>query len=176
MAAEQWGHLACMSSSDGVWMGKTFMPTPTKCAAHAHRRCSCAPFRTSQDSPEGAAHIFPRALCTGLVKHLDGRAVLDEIAEVHEGDLVCHTLSLGEVVSDDHDGQVTTKLVDEILDDACRDRVERAARLVHQQHLRTRSDRSCDAQPLLLTARETQCRTIEIVAYLLIQAGSAQGI
>jgi hypothetical protein len=43
------------------------------------------------------------------------------------------------------------ELVDEVLDRERRDRVERRARLVHEQHLRLDGDRTGDAEALLLT-------------------------
>ena len=52
-----------------------------------------------------------------------------------------------EVVGDDHDRQVAAQLADQLLDDRGRARVQRRARLVHEQHLgpRRRSRARCTA-------------------------------
>ena len=63
---------------------------------------------------------------------------------------------------------ITTRVLaaqrrDQVLDDAARDRVERAARLVHQQHLGFEHQRARQAEPLLLPAGERQRRRVEPV-------------
>ena len=48
------------------------------------------------------------------------------------------------------------------------------ARFVHQDHVGAHGDASGDAQPLLLTARQAECGTLEAVLHLLPQGGPAQ--
>ena len=50
--------------------------------------------------------------------------------------------------------EVLPQLVDQLLDPGGGDRVERRARLVHQDDFRVDRDRAGDAQPLLLAAGE----------------------
>jgi len=58
------------------------------------------------------------------------------------------------IVRDDHDRDAPLELRDQLLDLQRRDRIERRARLVHQDHLRLDGERAGDAQPLLLAARK----------------------
>ncbi len=94
-----------------------------------------------RDAASAAAHpkapaTYSRvALSTRCVEDLLGLAELDEVAEVHERDAVGDPARLLEVVRDDHDREVLAQLEDELLDHGSRARVERGARLVHQQDL-----------------------------------------
>jgi hypothetical protein len=49
-----------------------------------------------------------------------------------------------------------------------------AERLVHQQDLRPVRDRTCEAQPLLLSAGQDGCRFVEAVGHLLPQVRRPQ--
>ena len=60
----------------------------------------------------------------------------------------------------------------QLLDRQRRDRVERRARLVHQQHVGLDRDRAGDAQPLLLTARQARAGLVQAVLDLLPQVGA----
>ena len=94
----------------------------------------------------------------GLVKISCGRADLDELAVEHERGAVGDARGLLHVVGDDHDRHALLELVDQLLDLQRRDRVERRAGLVHQDHLGFDRERARDAQPLLLAAREARRR------------------
>ena len=67
------------------------------------------------------------------------------------------------VVRDDDDRVLLLQLDHQILDRRGRDRVERRARLVHQDHLRLDRDAARDAEPLLLAAREAVGVVLEAV-------------
>jgi hypothetical protein len=70
-------------------------------------------------------------------------------------------------VGDDDDRHVLPKLVDQPLDLQRRDRVERRAWLVHEDHGRIRGERPGDAQTLLLAARQGEARLLpEVVLHL----------
>ena len=64
------------------------------------------------------------------------------------------------VVRDDDDRVLLLERLDQVLDRQRRDRVQRRARLVHQQHLRLDGDRPGDAQPLLLAAGQPGARLV----------------
>ena len=64
--------------------------------------------------------------------------------------------------------------IDQLLDLQRRDRVERRAGLVHQDHLGVDRERAGDAQPLLLAAGETRAGLVQPVGDLLPQPGAAQ--
>ena len=65
-------------------------------------------------------------------------------------------------------------LLHQVLDAGGRDRVERRARLVHQDHLGLDGDRAGDAQALLLAARQAERRALQPVLHLVPQRGAPQ--
>ena len=79
-------------------------------------------------------------------------------------------------MGDDHDGVVFLQFVDQLLDLRGRDRVERRARLVEQDHLGPHRHGAGDAQPLLLSAGETEAAGAELVLDLVPQRGAAQRV
>ena len=105
---------------------------------------------------------------------LAGRAELDQLAEIHEGGEVRDARRLLHVVGDDHDRVVGLQLVDQLLDLGGRDRIERRARLVEQDHLGLHRDGAGDAQALLLAAGQAQAVGVELVLDLVPQRGAAQ--
>ena len=68
------------------------------------------------------------------------------------------------------------QLGDQVLDRQRRDRVERRAGLVHQQHLGLDRGRAGDAQALLLAAGEPGAGLVEPVLDLVPEVGAAQGL
>ena len=85
---------------------------------------------------------------------LVGRAFLDQIAEMEERGALRYARGLLHRVGDDDDAVVLLQLVDQLLDLGGGDRVERRARLVHQDHFGADGDGPGDAQALLLAAGE----------------------
>jgi len=75
-------------------------------------------------------------------------------------------------VRDDDDGVRLFELERQLFDAPGGDRVERARRLVHQQHLRLGSQRAGDAQSLLLSAGETERALFELVLRLVPDGGA----
>ncbi len=110
----------------------------------------------------------------GELKRAVGAAVLDQVAQVHEGDVVGDPVGLLQVVGDDHDGDVVAQLHDQVLDHLGRLRVERRAGLVEQQHLGLGGEGPGDAEPLLLAAGEPQGRVVEVVLDLLEETGPVE--
>ena len=73
---------------------------------------------------------------------------------------------------DDDDGVRLFELERQLFDAPGGDRVERARRLVHQQHLRLSGQRAGDAQSLLLSAGETERALFELVLRLVPDGGA----
>src|SRR3954451_8793951 len=89
----------------------------------------------SVSSAEPAGDVILRAPIGRRREDLAGVVELDQLAEIHEGGLVGDAGRLLHVVSDDRDRVVLGELLDQLLDLGGRDRVERGARLVEQDHL-----------------------------------------
>src|SRR6476620_10747854 len=77
---------------------------------------------------------------------------------------------------DDDDRVVRDKLPHEILDLERRDRVQRAAWLIHQDDVGVDRKRPGYAQPLLLTAGERQSAVLKLVLHLVPKRGLAQAL
>src|SRR5688572_18875514 len=104
--------------------------------------------------PRGGSSEPPRNVILGLLlcrirEDRLRRAVLDQVAQVHEGGEVGHARGLLHVVGDDGDGVVDLQLLDQLLDAAGGDRVQGRCRLVEQQHVGLQRHRAGDAQALL---------------------------
>ena len=88
-------------------------------------------------------------------------AILDELARAvrphhQERRVVRDARGLLHVVRDDDDGVLLRQLPHQVFDLQRGDRVERAARLVHQDHVGLDGERARDAQALLLPAGERE--------------------
>src|SRR5882672_6373653 len=103
-----------------------------------------------------------------------GGAELDQLAEIHEGGEVRYPRRLLHVVGDDDDRVVLLQFVDQLLDLGGRDRIERRARLVEQDHFRLHRHGAGDAQALLLAARQALAVGGELVLDLVPQRGAPQ--
>ena len=99
-------------------------------------------------------------------------ALLDQVAEVEERRLLADARRLLHRVGDDDDGEVLAQLVDQLLDDGGRDRIERRARLVHQDDFGRDGDGARDAEALLLAAGEAGAGLVEAVLDLFQEAGA----
>src|SRR5436190_5228603 len=112
-------------------------------------------------SAEPTGHVVLGQLLSGVREDLERIAYLDEVAlaivaEREERRPVAHPGRLLHVVGHDHDRDARAEVVDQTLDLQCRDRVERRARLVHQDDRRIGGQRPSDAQTLLLAAGQGQ--------------------
>ena len=96
--------------------------------------------------------------------------------ELHhqEGGAVGDARGLLHVVGDDDDRVVALHLHHQVLDLPGRDRVERGAGLVHQDHVGLDGDAAGDAEALLLTARHAEGVRVEPVLDLVPERGAAQ--
>src|SRR6202166_72601 len=89
----------------------------------------------SLSSAEPAGNVVLGASIARRGEDLVGFVEFDQLAEIHEGGLVGDARRLLHVMGDDSDGVVLRKLLDQLLDLGGRDRIERRARLVEQDHL-----------------------------------------
>src|SRR4051794_39421862 len=103
-----------------------------------------------------------------------GLVEFDQFAQIHEGGLVRDARRLLHVMGDDGDGVVLRQLLDQFLDLGGRDRIERRAGLVEQNHLGPHRDRARDAEPLLLAAGKAEATCIELVLDLVPQRAATQ--
>src|SRR5476651_1280969 len=107
--------------------------------------CSDAMFLSSTepagDVVLGAPVAWRREYPVGLVE-------FDQLAEIHEGGLVRDARGLLHVVGDDGDRIVFRQLLDQFLDLGGRNRIERRARLVEQDHLGPHRHGAGNAKPL----------------------------
>ena len=93
----------------------------------------------------------------GRAEHRGRRVVLLELAALGEDrDPVAHPHRLVDVVGDEHDrlAQLALQPQELVLQPVADDRVDRAERLVHQQHRRVGGERAGHADPLALAAGE----------------------
>src|SRR5262249_10869492 len=123
----------------------------------------CSVISSSLRSAEAASYVVLRTLLARRRENFARIVIFDEFAEIHEGGEFGHASGLLHAVGDDDDRIVLRQLVDQLLDLRGRDRVERRARLVEQDHFRTNGDGARDAEALLLTARERQAARLQLV-------------
>ena len=93
----------------------------------------------------------------GWPRTCDGHVVLlEHAADVQDRDAVAHLHRFFDVVGDEHDRllEIGLQPAELVLQPGARDRVDRAERLVHQQHRRVRGERARDADALPLPTRE----------------------
>ena len=115
-------------------------------------RARCAP----QLSAKPAGDVLLGSLVIRRGEDLLGRAIFDQLAQIHEGGIVAGARRLLHVVGDDHDGVVGRQFLDQFLDLGGGDRIQRRAGLVQQDHFGPRRHAAGDAQALLLAARQRQ--------------------
>ena len=94
--------------------------------------------------------------CRGIVQHLLGRALLDQLAGVQHADARAHLADHAEVVADEEDGRVELglQLGDEVQDLGLDRRVEAGRGLVEDQERGVDPERHRDHDALLHAARE----------------------
>src|ERR1700756_714039 len=110
------------------------MPWP--CARSSLTFLLSSPSQKPVASAEAAGDVVLRLPVAWRREHLAGGVELYQLAEIHEGGHVGDARRLLHVVGDDGDRVVVLELVDQLLDLGGRDRIERRARLVEQDHLR----------------------------------------
>src|SRR6185437_5249808 len=167
----------------------------SRCSSASSTRSSCIVTRSSPPSAERSRRpsyswkcwrvvatalaelpgdVLLRARVPGGREDLLGRRVLDELAHEHERGRVRHARGLLHVVGHDHDRVTLLELLDQVLDLQRGDRVQRRARLVHEDHVGLNGDRARDAQALLLAAREADARLAQAILDLLPEPGTLE--
>src|ERR1700730_15985749 len=125
-------------------------------------------------SAEPAGDVVLGASIARRGENLVGLVELDQLAEIHEGGLVRDARRLLHVMGDDGDGVVLRQFLDQFLDLGGRNRVQRRARFVEQDHLGPHRNGAGDAEPLLLAAGQAQARSVELVLDLVPQRTATQ--
>src|SRR5215467_5264057 len=125
-------------------------------------------------SAEATGDIVLRAPVARRREYLAGRVELGQLAQIHERREIRDAGGLLHVMRDDHDRIVRLELVDQLLDLGGRDRIERRAGLIEQDHLGFHRNGARDAQALLLAARQAQAIGRELVLDLVPQGGTAE--
>src|ERR1035437_229087 len=125
----------------------------------------------SSESP-GYVRFGPFFLRTGE-QFIRGRA-LHEPADEKERGAVGYPRRLLQIMRHDDHGEFPLQLDEKLLDPLRRDRVERRAGFVEQQHFRIVRQRARDAEPLLLPAGEPRRALAETVLHLIPERGTAQ--
>ena len=131
---------------------------------------------------EAAGDVVLGVLLLWVVEDRGRVVVFDELAwlagacDVEERGLVGHAGRLLHVVRHDDNGEGVLELVDEVLNCKRGDRVERGARLVHEDHGRLDCDGARDAQTLLLTTGKAGTWLVEAVLDFVPQVRAAQGL
>src|SRR5438270_1738056 len=125
-------------------------------------------------STEAAGDVFLGLALGRVGEDFGGGVDFDEAAEIKEGGTIGAAAGLLHVVSDDDDGVLLFQLPDQLFDFGGRDRVERGARLVHQNDLRFDREGTRDAKPLLLTAGKSVAADVQPVFDFVPERGGAQ--
>src|SRR5215210_1933116 len=183
-----------MSRCSSASMTRSSWPTTRSSppSADASRRASsswkCARWPKRRTPGPGSAELAGDVLLGALIvrggEDLVGGGVLDELADPlglvrpqvdgEERGAVRDAGRLLHVVRDDHDREVLLELEHELLDAAGRDRVERRARLVHEDHVGLDGERPRDAEALLLAAGHAVGVLLEAVLNVVPERGAAQ--
>src|SRR5258706_13922242 len=125
-------------------------------------------------SAEPAGDVVLGAPIARRREYLVGLVEFDQFTEIHEGSLVGDARGLLHVVGDDRDGVVLGQLLDQFLDLGGRNRIQRRARLVEQDHLGPHGDGAGDAEPLLLAAGQAEAAGVQLVLDLVPQRAATQ--
>src|SRR6478735_3775576 len=133
--------------------------------------CSEAMFFSSA---EPAGDVVLGASIARRGEDLAGLVEFDQLPKIHEGGLVRDARRLLHVMGDDGDRVVLRQFLDQFLDLRGRDRIERRARLIEQDHLGPHRHRARDAQALLLSAGKAQPVGGELALDLFPERGPPQ--
>src|SRR5712675_1873890 len=133
--------------------------------------CSVAMFFSSAE-PAGDVVLGTSIARRG--ENLAGLVEFDQFPKIHEGGLVRDARRLLHVMSDDGDRVVLRQFLDQFLNLRRRNRIERRAWLVEQDHLGPHRHRAGDAKPLLLAAGERETRGVQLVLDLVPQRAATQ--
>src|SRR6187401_349268 len=126
------------------------------------------------ESAEATRDVVFGELVSRIREDAIGLAHFDEITEVEVRRALRHARGLLHRVRDDHDRVALAQFLHEIFDSRGRDRIERRARLVHEDHFGVHGDRARDAQALLLATRQRRSRGLQPVLHLFPESCALQ--
>src|SRR5207342_622709 len=118
-----WRNSGALGWSGPAIHGRAFGVAADADRASAKRAPSPSP------SPKPAGDVVLGLLLGRLREDGFGRSVFDQVAQVHEGGEVGDARGLLHVVGDDRDRVVLLQFLDQLLDTAGRNRIERGSRL-----------------------------------------------
>src|SRR6185295_14603717 len=121
------------------------------------------PTAFSLSSSEAAGDVVYRQLVLGVPENLAGGTHLDQAAQVEVRRTLADSSCLLHAVRHDRDRVVLAQVIDQLLDLGGGNRIERRARLIHQDDLRLNRDGTRDAQALLLAAGQAGARRLQAV-------------
>src|ERR1700716_1677864 len=148
------------ASTDSTILRSASPPIPATSRVNSCRSLSNALAVCSEamclSSAEPAGDVVLGTSIARRREDLAGLVEFDQLTEIHEGGLVRDPRGLLHVVGDDGDGVVLRQLLDQFLDLGGRNRIERRAGFVEQDHFGPHRHRTGDAKPLLLAAGQTK--------------------
>src|SRR3954453_20357685 len=100
--------------------------------------------RATARSAEAAGDVVLGLLLVGVHEDPGRRTELDQLAEIHEGGVLREARRLLHFVRHEDAGEPGAQLLDQPLDLAARERIERRGRLVEEDDLRPLSDGAGD--------------------------------
>src|SRR5882672_422688 len=163
----------CASTSPPIC--STRVRVVSRSASNCFEMCSVmpmmCPWKMRLAEPAGDVILGRRLL--GLDEDRVGDVVLDQLSQVHVGGVVRNARRLLHVVGHDYDRVVGLEFMDQLFHLGGRNRIERRAGLVEQQHLGLDRDAPGDAEALLLAARQALAALGELVLYFAPDRGAA---
>src|SRR5205807_3252692 len=123
---------------------------------------------------KSTSDVIFRAFLARVSKNFRGRSELDEFAEIKDTSVIGNAPGLLHVVSDNYDGVLRFQFLNQFFDPCRRDRIERRARFVHEDHVGLNRERAGDAKPLLLTAGQSKCIRLQSLFHFIPERGRAQ--
>src|SRR5277367_3944329 len=142
------------ASTDSTIMRSAWPPISATSRVNSCRSLSNALAVCSEtmfaSSAEPAGNVVLGAAVARRGEDLVGVVEFDQLTEIHEGGLFRDARGLLHIVGNDGDRIVLRQLLDQFLDLGGRNRIERRAWLVEQNHLRTHGHGAGDTEPLLL--------------------------
>src|SRR6266496_3359339 len=111
-----------------------------------------------------------------MCKDLGGRCKFDQFAGKEKTRKLGDTCCLLHVVRHDNNRVIILQLCHQFLNLQRCNGIERRCRLIHQQDLGLDCDGTSNTEALLLSTRETLCRSVETIFDFLPECGSTQAL
>src|SRR5262245_56869077 len=123
-----------------------------------------------------ALDVVLGAFVPGTEEEVLGLRMLDDLAQEHVDAFLAGAPGLGHVVGHDHDGVLFLQTGHQLFDPPGGLRIERRARLIHQDHLRLQRQEAGDAELLLLFELEAGGPLLQAVLHVVPEEDLLQGL